>query len=76
MTPTTRARRPPTPPTNRPSRRWSGVVFGLLVGLAVVCHGCHVGDHDDELSVYGRRIKRTEDAGRDDALRAGLRPAP
>jgi hypothetical protein len=33
--------------------RWFGVAFGLLLGLAAVCHGCHAGDHDDELSVPG-----------------------
>ena len=32
------------------TQRWPGVVIGLLIGLAAVCHGCHVGDRDDELS--------------------------
>lgn len=35
--------------------RWFGLAFGLLLGLAAVCHGCHAGDHDDELSVPGAR---------------------
>ena len=44
------------PPARRPApkpRRWFGVAFGLLLGLAAVCHGCHLGDHDDELSLHG-----------------------
>jgi hypothetical protein len=41
-----------TPPTRR-RRGWFVVVFGLLLGLAAVCHGCHAGDHDGELSVHG-----------------------
>jgi hypothetical protein len=24
----------------------------LLVGCAIFCHGCHGGDHDDELVVF------------------------
>jgi hypothetical protein len=36
------------------SRRWTSVVVvGLLMGAAVVCHGCHIGDRDDELSLTG-----------------------
>ena len=49
MTLTTSAR----PPLK--SRRWSGFVFGLIVGVVVICHGCHLGDHDDELSASGRQ---------------------
>jgi hypothetical protein len=32
---------------------WTGAVIGLLIGLAAVCHGCHGGDRDDELSLTG-----------------------
>ena len=33
------------------SQRWTGAVVGLFIGMAAVCHGCHVGDRDDELSL-------------------------
>ena len=45
-----------SPPRTSPPRkklRGFGVAFGLLLGLAAVCHGCHAGDHDDELSLFG-----------------------
>jgi hypothetical protein len=34
-------------------QRWAGAIVGLLIGLAAVCHGCHGGDRDDELSLTG-----------------------
>jgi hypothetical protein len=42
------------------SQRWTGAIVGLLIGLAAVCHGCHGGDRDDELSLHGGkpRIER------------------
>jgi hypothetical protein len=54
-------------PARRPSprpRRWFGVAFGILLGLAAVCHGCHLGDHDDELSLHGGKpnVRRNDDA--------------
>ena len=72
MTPTTLVPRPPRPSPDRASRRWSGVVFGLLVGLAVVCHGCHLGDHDDELSANGRQKPAVRAGGVGD----GQAPSP
>lgn len=30
---------------------WYWVPLMLLAGLLIVSHGCHAGDHDDELSV-------------------------
>ena len=50
-----------SPPTK--SHRWFGVAFGLLLGLAAVCHGCHFGDHDDELSVQGRTPRTQQEHG-------------
>ncbi len=47
---------------SRKSRRWFGVAFGLLLGLAAVCHGCHLGDHDDELSVQSGAPKTQQHA--------------
>ncbi len=44
----------PTIPPPTKSRRWFVLAFWLLLGLAAVCHGCHFGDHDDELSAPGR----------------------
>ena len=66
MTPTLldAPRRPSSSP--RQSGRWAGVAFGLLAGVLVICHGCHLGDHDDELSVHGREVRKqdTEASGR------------
>ena len=68
MTRTTLPRQPKRAATvrerDRKPRRWFGVAFGLLLGLAAVCHGCHLGDHDDELSVHGRAPQTQR--GRDD----------
>jgi len=56
------------------SRRWSGLAFGLIVGVVVICHGCHVGDRDDELSASGRRKPADVSSGHGtDAASAGLR---
>jgi mono/diheme cytochrome c family protein len=46
------------------SQRRTGAVVGLLIGLAAVCHGCHGGDRDDELSLTGGkpRVERREEA--------------
>ncbi len=68
MTLTTSAR----PPLK--SRRRSGFIFGLIVGVVVVCHGCHLGDHDDELSASGRRKPADVSSIHEkDAASAGLR---
>jgi hypothetical protein len=40
--------------TFRKARRWTSGVIAILVGLAAVCHGCHGGDRDDELSLTGK----------------------
>ncbi|HBI43633.1 MAG TPA: hypothetical protein DDY78_12405 [Planctomycetales bacterium] len=44
-------------------QRWTGAVIGLLIGFAAVCHGCHGGDRDDELSLTGGkpRVERRRD---------------
>jgi hypothetical protein len=39
-----------TPPTTRFTRWGSWLVFCLLVGHLIFCHGCH-GDEDNELCV-------------------------
>jgi hypothetical protein len=61
MTSATLARRRCVQPGNlltpAPRRRWIGAVVGLLIGAAVVCHGCHVGDRDDELSLTGGKTR-------------------
>jgi hypothetical protein len=44
-TPMQRSRLLPIP------QRWNGAIVGLLIGVAAVCHGCHGGDRDDELSL-------------------------
>ena len=39
-------------PTTIPPRLLLAGVLGIIVTVAlIVCHGCHAGDHDDELSV-------------------------
>jgi hypothetical protein len=50
--------------------RWFGVAFGLLLGLAAVCHGCHAGDHDDELSVGDAVSKRSAPTSHDHEIAA------
>jgi hypothetical protein len=45
-------------PAPTPRRRW--IIAGLLIGLAVVCHGCHTGDRDDELSLAGVKSPSTQ----------------
>ena len=47
MTPLRESRLLPT------TQRWTGAVIGLLIGIAAVCHGCHGGNRDDELSLTG-----------------------
>ena len=38
--------------TTPPSRPFLSGVFWLIVTAGLIyCHGCHAGDHDDELSV-------------------------
>jgi hypothetical protein len=61
MTSTTLLRRSRPLPT---SQRRIGAIVGLLIGLAGVCHGCHGGDRDDELSLAGGkpRVERLDDA--------------
>ncbi|HVS37995.1 MAG TPA: hypothetical protein VMS17_20715 [Gemmataceae bacterium] len=53
-------------------RRWFGVAFGVLLGVAAVCHGCHLGDHDDELSLTGKTAPAQQKPD-DDGLKAGSR---
>ena len=50
---------------SRKPRRWAGVAFGLLIGMLAVCHGCHLGDHDDELSVHGGTVRNEDKASGD-----------
>jgi hypothetical protein len=47
------------------SRRWFALAFGILLGLAAICHGCHFGDHDDELSASGRIQQKHGERGPD-----------
>ena len=59
MTPTVQDR-PARPLSARRARPWfHGVVWLTLVGLFVVCHGCH-GDEDTELSAVAHREKAPE----------------
>lgn len=39
----------PGPDNRHPHRRRWGWVVLLLAGFLVLCHGCHLGNHDDEL---------------------------
>jgi len=40
-------------PAAAPSRRWwRGLAIALLAAGLILCHGCHRGDHDDELIVW------------------------
>ena len=57
-----------TPTASPPiqSGRWAGVAFGLLLGVATVCHGCHLGDHDDELAVHGGEVRKGNGEASDD----------
>ena len=56
--------------TSRKGRRWAGGVIGLLIGVAAVCHGCHGGDRDDELSLNGRPARRSQPRARVEAVLA------
>lgn len=36
----------------RASRRVFALIAALLAAAFLFCHGCHSGDHDDELAVH------------------------
>jgi hypothetical protein len=58
---------------------WTGAVIGLLIGLAAVCHGCHGGDRDDELSLTGGKppVERRNEADTSpERKRGGLTTPP
>ena len=40
-----------TSTTIAPRLLLAGVIGIIVTGVLIVCHGCHAGDHDDELSV-------------------------
>jgi hypothetical protein len=37
---------------NRASRRVFALITLLLACVFIFCHGCHAGDHDDELVIH------------------------
>jgi hypothetical protein len=42
----------PTPPSRRRFWLWHGIAALCLTLILVVAHGCHSGDHDDELLLW------------------------
>lgn len=42
---------PRAPTASLPRRLWQSVFLALLAGCLIVAHGCHSGDHDDELLI-------------------------
>lgn len=38
--------------SRHPRRWWRAVAVALLAAGLILCHGCHSGDHDDELIVW------------------------